>query len=75
MTKLQYFKVILGITISFNSICVKFQRKALNIPGIQQLVAYSKSEYDLQGEARNRQTVTTANEQANKTMLARLKQK
>jgi hypothetical protein len=49
------------------------QQKALNIPGIHQLVADSKSEYDLQNVSRNRQAVTTANEQANKTMLARLK--
>lgn len=51
------------------------QKKALNIAGIHQLVADSKSEYELQVEARNRQTVTTANEQANKTMMARLKNK
>ena len=49
------------------------QQKALNIAGIHQLVADSKSEYDLQGEARNLQTVTTGNEQANNTMLAKLK--
>jgi hypothetical protein len=57
---------------SFKSVA---QKKALNIAGIHQLVADSKSEYGLQGEARNRQTVTTANEQANKSMLARLKRK
>ena len=51
------------------------QQKALNIAGIHQLVDASKSEYDLQSEARNRQAVTTANEQQNKTMLARLKNK
>jgi len=51
------------------------QQKALNIAGIHQLVADSKSEYELQGEARFRQTVTTANEQANKTLLARLKKR
>jgi hypothetical protein len=51
------------------------QQNALNIPGIHQLVDYSKSEHDLQNEARNRQAVTTANEQQNKTMLARLKAK
>ncbi|HMI04856.1 MAG TPA: hypothetical protein VK541_20375 [Pedobacter sp.] len=51
------------------------QKKALNIAGIHQLVDASKSEYSLQNEARNRQAVTTANEQQNKTMLARLKMK
>jgi len=49
------------------------QKKALNIAGIHQLVADSKSEYDLQNRARDRQTVSTANEQANKTLLAKLK--
>lgn len=49
------------------------QQKALNIAGIHQLVGDSKSEYDLQNEARNRQAVATANEQANRTMLARMK--
>lgn len=51
------------------------QKKALNIAGIHQLVADSKSEYELQNQARDKQAVTTANEQANKTMLARLKNK
>ncbi|WP_316819094.1 hypothetical protein [Pedobacter nyackensis] len=51
------------------------QKKALNIPGIYQLVSDSKSEFDRQNVARNQQIVTTANEQANKTMLARLKLK
>jgi hypothetical protein len=51
------------------------QQKALNIPGIHQLVADSKSENALQKSARDKQAVTTANEQANRTMLARLKVK
>lgn len=51
------------------------QKKALNIAGIHQLVGDSKNEYDRQNGARDKQTVATANEQANKTMLARLKQK
>lgn len=51
------------------------QKKALNIAGIHQLVADSKSEYERQNQARDKQAVTTANEQANKTMLARLKNK
>lgn len=49
------------------------QKSALNIPGLWQLVDYSKSENQLQNEARNNQTVVTANEAANQTMLARLK--
>jgi len=51
------------------------QKKALNIPGIHQLVADSKSENGLQKSARDKQAVTTANEQANRSMLARLKVK
>lgn len=51
------------------------QKKALNIAGIHQLVSASKSEYDRQNNTRNNQALTTANEQANKTMLARLKNK
>lgn len=51
------------------------QKKALNIAGIHQLVGDSKSEYDRQNNTRNNQAVTTANEQANKTMLAKLKNK
>lgn len=75
MTEFQFLKVILSITISFYSFCVKSQKKALNIAGIHQLVSDSKSEYDRQNSTRNNQAVTTANEQANKTMLARLKNK
>src|SRR5215217_7000166 len=51
------------------------QKKALNIAGIHQLVADSKSEYELQTSARSRQAVTTANEQQNKTLLEGLKNK
>ncbi|WP_426330084.1 hypothetical protein [Pedobacter sp. R-06] len=49
------------------------QQKALNIPGIHQLVADSKSENEKQQNARDRQAQNTINEQANKTLLARLK--
>jgi hypothetical protein len=49
------------------------QKNALNIPGLWQLVDYSKSENKLQNEARNNQTLVTANEATNKTMLANLK--
>ncbi|SFA41100.1 hypothetical protein SAMN04488511_102242 [Pedobacter suwonensis] len=54
----------------FNS---KGQQKALNIPGIHQLVSDSKAEYEKQQAARDRQRVNLINEQANRTMLARLK--
>lgn len=62
------------IMTTFFCICnVNAQRKALNIAGLHQLVADSKSEYSLQNKARDRQAVSTANEQANKTLLAKLK--
>ncbi|WP_316826079.1 hypothetical protein [Pedobacter miscanthi] len=49
------------------------QQKALNIPGIHQLVSDSKSENEKQQVARDRQSVSLINEQANRTMLAKLK--
>lgn len=49
------------------------QRKALNIAGIHQLVADSRSEHERQETARNRQAQNTVNEQANKTLLFKLK--
>lgn len=78
LRRLNYCRFALGFVLVYLC-CLSFsssaQKKALNIPGIHQLVADSKSEHGLQGEARNRQGVATANEQANKTLLARLKQK
>jgi len=49
------------------------QRKALNIAGIHQLVANSRSEHERQEKARNQQAQNTVNEQANKTLLFKLK--
>ncbi|SEO10136.1 hypothetical protein SAMN05192574_105305 [Mucilaginibacter gossypiicola] len=49
------------------------QHKVLNIPAIHQLVEESKSENKRQTEARNRQAAALANEQANLTLLAKLK--
>lgn len=51
------------------------QSKSLNIPAIHQLVSASKSENKLQAEAKNRQALNLANEQQNKTLLAKLKVK
>ena len=70
-----YIRVILVIALSFCFLPLFSQKKALNIAGIHQLVADSKSEYNLQNQARDKQAVTTASEQQNKTMLARLKGK
>ncbi|RBQ08963.1 hypothetical protein [Pedobacter miscanthi] len=52
---------------------IQAQQKALNIPGIHQLVSDSKTENEKQREARERQGVNLLNEQANRTMLAKLK--
>lgn len=72
---LHYIQIVLVILFLVNYLPVFSQKKALNIAGIHQLVADSKSEYDRQNSTRDNQAVTTANEQANKTMLARLKNK
>src|ERR1700761_7838977 len=50
------------------------QTKALDIPGLLQLVSYSKSENSLQNTARNNQATVTANETANKTLLVKMKE-
>jgi len=52
---------------------VKAQQKALNIPAIHQLVSDSKSEHERQSRARDAQVANTVNEQANRTLLAKLK--
>lgn len=71
----KYLIIVIGVVLWFGmkSMDGFSQSKSLNISGLHQLVADSKSEYELQNESRNRQAVTTGNEQANKTMLARLK--
>lgn len=50
------------------------QTKALDIPGLLQLVSYSKSENSRQVDARNNQAVVTANETANRTLLVKMKE-
>lgn len=45
----------------------------LNVELLHQLVAESKSEHNRQNEAKNRQAVASANEEANKTQMAKLK--
>ena len=68
-------KLLLLICFIANYLPVFSQKKALNIAGIHQLVGDSKSEYDRQNSNRDNQAVATSNELANKTMLARLKNK
>lgn len=49
------------------------QQKTLNIVGIHQLVSESQSENKLQVSARNKQATVSANEQANLTLLSKVK--
>lgn len=49
------------------------QQSMLDIPGIHQLVGQSESENKLQVKAKNQQALATANEQANLTLLDKLK--
>jgi len=49
------------------------QQKTLDIPGIHQLVAQSESENKLQVSARDRQATVNVNEQANLTILSKIK--
>lgn len=49
------------------------QGSALNIPGLHQLVSYSKSENSLQKDARTKQAQVNIKEDGNKTLLAKLK--
>ncbi|WP_184549839.1 hypothetical protein [Mucilaginibacter sp. FT3.2] len=65
--------ILCPIILLLHSISCFAQQKALNIAGIWQLVDESKSENALQVKARNKQTVNTADEYTNKTMLAKLK--
>ena len=47
----------------------------LNVQLIHQLVSESKSEHSRQDEAKNKQAVTSANEEVNKTQMSKLKTK
>ncbi|TFF37678.1 hypothetical protein [Mucilaginibacter psychrotolerans] len=49
------------------------QQKILDIPALHQLVAESESENKLQVKAKNQQALATANEQANLTLLDKMK--
>ncbi|UOE52581.1 hypothetical protein MTO98_16005 [Mucilaginibacter sp. SMC90] len=68
--------MIRSITLAFClcfAVTVYGQQKTLNIPGIHQLVAQSQSENQFQVSARDRQGLVSANEQANLTILAKIK--
>jgi hypothetical protein len=64
--------LLLALTIAF---CVKIfaQQSVIDIAGMHQLIDQSKAENKLQVQARNQQAAATANEQANLTLLAKLK--
>jgi hypothetical protein len=51
------------------------QQSMLNIPAMHQLISESETEYARQTTARNRQTLVTANEKANLTLLDKVKVK
>lgn len=52
---------------------VSAQQKILDIPAMHQLIGQSESEYERQTDARNKQSVVTANEKANLTLLMKMK--
>ncbi|BAU51961.1 hypothetical protein [Mucilaginibacter gotjawali] len=64
--------LILAATIALGT-KVLAQQKVLDIPALHQLVDESESENKLQVKARNQQALATANEQANLTLLDKMK--
>lgn len=66
-------KLIFFILFSVFEFAVFAQQKTLNIVGIHQLVSESQSENKLQLSARNKQATVSTNEQANLTLLSKVK--
>jgi hypothetical protein len=66
-------KLIFLILFSGFKLAVFAQQKTLDIVGIHQLVSESQSENKLQVGARNKQATVSANEQANLTLLSKVK--
>lgn len=66
-------KILLFLTLIAGTTKVFAQQSTLDIAGIHQLVDESTSENKLQVKARNQQAAATANEQANLTLLEKLK--
>lgn len=64
--------VLLALILSF-SLTIYAQQKILDIPALHQLVDESESENKLQVKAKNQQALTSANEQANLTLLEKMK--
>jgi hypothetical protein len=65
--------ITLSILFGLASVLAKAQRSTLDITGMHQLISQSLDENKLQVKAKNQQAVNTANEQANLTQLAKLK--
>ncbi|WEA00752.1 hypothetical protein [Mucilaginibacter sp. SJ] len=75
MEKKTLMKLILltvAILVAFGNKVIA-QKKILDIPALHQLVDESESENKLQVKAKNQQALTTANEQANLTLLSKTK--
>src|SRR4051812_38649632 len=66
-------KLIFIVLLSGLMSAVFAQQKTLNIVGIHQLVSESQAENKLQVSARNKQATVSANEQANLTLLSKVK--
>lgn len=67
-------QVILLLLCAFGlQLSASAQQSTLDIAGIHQLISQSKSEHTQQVNARNKQATVTANEQANLTLLTRMK--
>jgi len=66
-------KLILLFALCFALSASKAQQSTLDIAGIHQLISQSQDENKLQVKAENQQAANTANEEANLTLLAKLK--
>ena len=66
-------KNTLLLALCFALSALKAQQSTLDIAGMHQLISQSQDENKLQVKAKNQQAANTANEEANLTLLARLK--
>lgn len=67
---MKFLLSILFILFAFRGIC---QVSTIDIVGMHQLIDESKSEHQKQVDARNQQAINAANEQANLTLLQKMK--
>jgi len=73
MKKISLFIFGLITLLTLNFLPAMSQRSTLDIAGMHQLVSESQSEHKLQVNAKNQQAINSANEQANLTLLEKLK--